>query len=196
MPFLLDTAAWLKKIGFKVKWALADREYYSCSVLSAFKEQGIDVITVAKDYKQLQKTKEAYRAGRKGRVWSFTIRSGAKAGSIARSMQCWLVLYPKKKYSLQAIRRDLRHGAMTVDGACKRTYGLITTAAPQGHGKKFPALIHRPYRTRWKIETGYRVADVKRSSWRSDRDGIRFMDEMGRMLLLQDLWQVARGEDP
>lgn len=196
VPFLLDTAAWLKKIGFKVKWALADREYYSYSVLSTLKAQGIDVITVAKDYKQLRCAKEAYLAGRKGRVQSFTIKSGAKAGCKVQSIKCRLVLYPKKKYSLAAIRRDLRHGAMTMDEACERIYGLITTAAPQGHGKKFPALIRRLYRTRWKIETGYRVADVKHCSWRSDRDGTRFMDEMGRMLLLQDLWQVAKGDDP
>jgi len=179
VPFLLDTAEWLKNLGFKVKWALADREYYSCEVLSTLKAQGIDVITVAKDYKQLRGAKEAYLAGRKGRVQSFTIRSGAKAGCKGQSIKCRLVLYPKKKYSLTAIRRDLRHGAMTVDEACVRIYGLITTAVPQGHGKKFPALIRRLYRTRWKIETGYRVADVKHCSWRSDRDGTRFMDEMG-----------------
>jgi hypothetical protein len=196
VPFLVDTATWLKKLGFKVKWALADREYYSYSVLFSLKEQGIDVITVAKDYKQLRGAKEAYLAGRKGRVQTFTIKSGAKAGCKVQSIRCWLVLYPEKKYALTAIQRDLHHGAMTVDGACERIYGLITTAAPQGHGKKFPALIRRLYRTRWKIETGYRVADVKHCSWRSDRDGARFMDEMGRMLLLQDLWHVARVDDP
>jgi hypothetical protein len=196
VPFLVDTARWLKKMGFKVKWALADREYYSCDVLIALKEQGVDVITVAKDYPQLRRAKESYLAGRKGRVQSFTIKSGAKAGRKVRSIKCRLVLYPKKKYSLQAIRRDLRYGAMTMDRACELLYGLVTTAAPQGHGKKFPALIRKLYRTRWKIETGYRVADVKRCSWRSDRDGTRFIDEMGRMLILQDLWQVARGDDP
>jgi hypothetical protein len=196
VPFLIETAAWLKHLGFKVKWALADREYYNYSVLSSLKAQGIDVITVAKDYKQLAEAKESYLSGRKGRVQSFTLSSGAKKGCKTRSIHCWLVLYPKKRYSLQAIKRDLRHGAMTVDEASKRIYGLITTATPAGHRKKFPALILKLYRTRWKIETGYRVTDVKHCSWRSDRDGTRFMDEMGRMLVIQDLWQVARWEDP
>ncbi len=196
VPFLLGTAGWLKKLGFKVKWALVDREHYNYSVLSSLKAHGIDVITVAKDYKQLALAKVAYLAGKKGRVQAFTFSSGAKTGCKTRSLKCWLVLYPKRRYSLQAIRRDLRHGAMTVAVASKRIYGLITTAAPSGHGKKFPALVRKLYCTRWKIETGYRVADVKHCSWRSDRDGTRFMDEMGRMLLLQDLWQVAKLDDP
>ena len=196
VPFLLDTARWLKNLGFKIKWALADREYYSFAALNSLKALGIDVITVAKDYPQLRKAKEAYLSGRKGRVQAFTIKSGAKKGCKIQSLKCWLVIYPKDKYHLQAIRRDLRHGAMTLTDACERLYGLVTTAAPQGHGKKFPALIRKLYRTRWKIETGYRVADVKHCPWRSERDGTRFVDEMGRMLLLQDLWHLARVEDP
>jgi hypothetical protein len=196
VPFLLDTAQWLKTLGFKVKWVLADREYYSYDVLSQLKAKGIDVITVAKNYAQLKDAKIAYLSGRKGRVQEFTLTSGAKKGRKARSIRCWLVLYPKKKYHLKAILRDLKYGAMTMAQASKRLFGLITTAAPQGHGKKFPALIRKLYRMRWKIETGYRQYDVKHCSWRSNRDGTRFMDEMGRMLLIQDLWQVARVEDP
>jgi hypothetical protein len=54
---LLDTATWLKSLGFKVKWALADPEYYSCDMLASLKTQGIDVIMVAKDYPQLRRAK-------------------------------------------------------------------------------------------------------------------------------------------
>ena len=195
VPFLLDTAQWLKKLGFKVKWALADREYYDCNALSALKLKGIDVITVAKNYKQLKEAKVAYLSGGKGRVQSFTLRTGAKKGSKVRSIRCWLVLYPKKKYVLKAIIRDLRYGAMTMNQACKRLFGLITTASPQGHGKKFPALIRKLYRMRWQIETGFRVVDEHHCSWRSDKDGTRFMDELGRMWLIQDVWQMFQFED-
>jgi len=196
VPFMLDTAAWLKRLGFKVNWVLMDREYYSYHALADFKAKGIDVVTVAKDYAQLRRAKEAYISGRKGRVQEFIVTSGAKKGQAAKSVQCWVVLYPKKKYHLQAIFRDFRNGAMTMDQACKRLYGLITTAPPQGYGKKFPALIRKLYRTRWKIETGYRIADVKHCAWRSDRDVARFMDELGRMYLLQDAWSEKRSTDP
>ena len=83
-----------------------------------------------------------------------------------------------------------------MEEARKRLFGLITTAAPQGHGKKFPALIRKLYRMRWQVETGYREVDVKHCLWRSERDGTRYIDEMGRMLLVQDMWQVAKLEDP
>ncbi len=108
--------------------------------------------------------KEAYLSGRKGRVQAFTLASGAKAGCKARSIKFWFVLCPKKKYSLQVIRRDLRCGTMTVGEVSKRKYGMITTAAPLGRGKTFSALVCKFYRTRWKIETGYRVANVKHCS--------------------------------
>jgi len=88
VPFLLDTARWLKKLGFKVKWALADREYYCYDVLAQLKARGIDVITVAKSYAQLKDAKEAYLSGRKGRVQSFTLKSGAKKGCVAQLVQC------------------------------------------------------------------------------------------------------------
>ena len=49
---------------------------------------------------------------------------------------------------------------------------------------------------RWQIETGFRVVDEHHCSWRSDKDGTRFIDELGRMWLIQDVWQMFQFEDP
>jgi hypothetical protein len=47
--FLLGTARWLKNLGFKAKWALVDRAYYSYGVLAGMKATGVNVIVPAKN---------------------------------------------------------------------------------------------------------------------------------------------------
>src|SRR4030065_604524 len=117
VPFLLDTARWLKNLGFKIKWALADREYYSFAALNSLKAMGIDVITVAKDYPQLRKAKEAYLSGRKGRVQAFTIKSGAKKAGRSKPQRAAPITAPTLKYPWEPIRRALRHGPITLTDA-------------------------------------------------------------------------------
>ncbi len=196
VPFLLETARWLKTLGFKVKWALADREYYRHGVLAGLKRLGVDVITPAKDYPRMRAAKEDYLLGRKGRVQAFQLGTKAKKGARTLYAACWVVICPVRDAgSLDAIRAKLRQQKMTLDEACGKLFGLLTTAAPQGHGRGFPGLVLRLYRMRWQIETGFRQVEVKHSPWRSERDGTRLVDELGRAVL-HNLWQLARKSDP
>jgi hypothetical protein len=196
VPFLLETARWLKTLGFNVKWALADREYYRHGVLAGLKREGIDVITPAKDYPQMRAAKEDFLLGRKGRVQAFQLGTKNKKGARTLYAACWVVICPVKGAGpLDAIVAEVRQQKMTLDEAAAKLFGLLTTAAPQGHGRGFPRLILRLYRMRWQIETGFREMEVKHSPWRSEHDGTRLVDELGRAML-HNAWQLARKADP
>jgi hypothetical protein len=195
VKFMTDTARWLQSLGFTVKWALVDREYYQYRVLADMKGTGIDVITPAKNYAQLKVAKQSYLQGRKGRVQRFKVGTKHRKGRRTRHQSCWVVIYPRGTQSLSAIRAGLRRGSLTLDSACKQLFGLITTAAPQGHGKRFPRTLRRLYRMRWQIETGFREEEVKHCPWRSDLDGPRLVDEAGRMVVY-NAWKLEQKADP
>src|SRR5271157_786300 len=193
--FLLDTTRWLKSLGFKVKWALADREYYSYGVLSGMKTLGTNVIVPAKDYAQLEVAKEAYLLGRKGRVQSFWVATGGKKGAKTKCARCWLVLNSDGSHPLSVLRWAIRQEIASVAAASREIFGLITTAAPQGHRRSFPERILELYKMRWQIETAFREQKVKHCPWRSDIDATQLVDKLGRTVL-QDFWQLARKVDP
>jgi hypothetical protein len=195
VPFLIDTGKWLKSLGFKVKWALVDRDYYRYGVMAGMKDLGIDTITPAKDYGQLKAARESYLLGQKGRVQSFHLGTQAKKGAKTKYARCWLVLYSDGQHTLDTLRWAVGCGIASLVAAAREIFGLITTAAPQGHGRSFPDLILQLYRMRWQIETGFRELDVHHCPWRSNLDGTMFVDFLGRMLL-DAFWQLARKEDP
>jgi hypothetical protein len=195
VPFLLDTARWLKSQGFKAKWALVDRDYYRYGVIAGMKALGVDVITPAKNYDQLKGAKEDYLLGRKGRVQSFRLGTKNKKGAKTRYTRCWLMLYSDGSHPLDVLRGAVRRNLTSVAAAANEIFGLITTAAPQGHGRSFPDRILQLYRMRWQIETGFRVVDVHHCPWRSNLDASMFVDVLGR-LVLDNHWQLARKEDP
>src|SRR5271157_2218065 len=193
--FLLGTARWLKNLGFKAKWALVDRAYYSYGVLAGMKAAGVNVIVPAKNYPQLAAAKESYLLGQKGRVQAFWVSSGAKVGAKVKWARCWLVLYSDGSHPLDVLRWAVRNEITTVAAASREMVGLITTASPQGHGRAFPARISALYQMRWQVETAFREEKVKHCPWKSDVDATQLVDKLGR-LALQDAWQLARKVDP
>jgi len=195
VPFLLSTARWLESLGLEVTWVLVDREYYRHGVLAGLKGIGVDVVTPAVNHGPLKRAKLDYLLGRKGRVQRFSVGTGNRKGRKTLHHSCWLVLYPRGTQSLRAIRGAYRRGLLTLDEAAEQLYGLITTAAPQRHGRSYPRTLRRLYKKRWQIESGFRDEDARRCPWRSDRDGVRLLDELGRMVVY-NAWQLERASDP
>ena len=193
--FLLDTARWLKSLGFKAKWALMDRGYYSYGVLAGMKAIGIHAIMPAKNYPQLAGAKESYLLGQKGRVQVFWVATGGKKGAKTRWTRCWLALYSDGSHPLDVLRWAVRNEIASVAAASREVLGLITTASPQGHGRAFPARISALYQMRCQVETAFREEKVKHCPWKSNLDATQLVDKLGR-LALQDAWQLARKVDP
>lgn len=195
IPFMISTIQWLIALGFKIKYAVMDREYYRYDIFASFKKLGVDVITPAKEYHQLKQVKEDYLNGKKGRIQEFTIGNMSKVGQKTLYYKCWVILLPKTRDQLSVIKYEFKHQLITLAAASKRLFGLMTTQAPQWRGKSFPAVIQQYYRWRWGIETGFREVDEHPIIWRSDYDGERLFSEAGSYFIYNE-WQIARFTDP
>jgi hypothetical protein len=195
IPFMIETIKWLLGLGFKIRYAAMDREYYRYDILASFKALGVDVITPAKEYNQLKAVKQAYLDGKKGRIQEFALGNKCKAGCKTKYCKCYVIIFPKFGHQLQTTKTDFRSKKITLDQASDQLFGLITTRAPQWRGDSFPASIRQYYRWRWGIETGFREVDEHPTIWRSDYDGERLFCEAGAYFIY-DEWQLARFTDP
>jgi hypothetical protein len=195
IPFMINVIKWLLKLGFHIRYAAMDREYYRYDILASFKALGVDVITPAKEYTQLKTAKQAYLDGTKGRIQNFVIGNKMKAGQPTKYYTCWVILFPKSNHDLQKIKNDYRHKITTLKDASDQLFALVTTRAPQWRGNRFPASIRQYYRWRWGIETGFREVDEHPTIWRSDYDGERLFCESGAYFIYNE-WQLARVMDP
>jgi hypothetical protein len=195
IPFMIRIVKWLQRLGFKIRYAAMDREYYRYDIVASFKKLGVDVITPAKEYKQLHTVKQAYLNGTKGRIQEFVIGNKMRAGNRTKYYKCWVLLFPKNPDRLDAIKRNFKRKITTLQEAEDRLFALITTRAPQWRGNSFPASIRQYYRWRWGIETGFREVDEHPTIWRSDIDGERLLCEAGAYFIYNE-WQLARAIDP
>jgi hypothetical protein len=150
VPFMLETLNKLKEQGFKIRWVLADRQYYCQDVLDAMKNNGFKLITPPKEYKQLTQIKMAYLNGTKGRVQRFYLGKMAKKGQIAPPHTgCWVVLLATRNHHLGRIRYQYRRGQITAQEACDCIFGLITNCPPRFFGRNFASKLQHYYKMRW-----------------------------------------------
>ena len=191
IPFMVQIADWLLNLGLNVKVCVVDREYYRHSVLKSFKQRDIDVITPAKNYKQLKNCKQEYLNGIKGRTQRYELGTKVKKHQKRKIMRCWVLLYARGNQSLATIKTDYSQGRLSLIEASRQMYALITTIAPQYHSKSFVYTIKRYYKMRWQIETAFRDVDEHKGIWRSNNDGTRLFSEMGKYLLF-NFWQIER----
>jgi hypothetical protein len=195
LPFMIRTCERLQHLGFKIKWVLADREYYQEEIYEFFHITKIHLISPSKEYSQLKAAKIAYLEGKKGRVQQFVIAQATKKGQGNRkTTRCWIVLLAERAYHLGRIRIQYQRGQITLTMAMDHIFGLLTTRSPSHSSRMFPALIQKYYRTRWQIETAFREYEVHKAICRSNYDGTRFFYELGRYLLYNS-WQYTQHID-
>ncbi len=148
IPFMIQMADWLIDLGVNVKVCVVDREYYRYDVLNSFKKRNIDVVTPAKNYKQLKNCKNDYLNNKKGRIQQYTLGTMAKKGKQRKLMKCWVLLYARGNQSLYTIKSNYRQGIVSLTEESGQIYALITTTAPQYHSKSFVYTIKRYYKMR------------------------------------------------
>ncbi len=185
----------LHAMNFKIKFVLADSEYYCHEIIDGCKKLGVYMITPAKEYNQLKKLKKAYLEGEKGQVQTFKLGHAPKKGKKNVKLGCWVCLHGKDPYSLSEVKKDFQQGNLTLKEAMKKLFGLLTTYPPQFRGNAYPYWLKTFYKMRWQIETGFRDYRQHSATWRTNHDPSRFFLELGE-ILLYNTWRMARLNDP
>ena len=190
IPIILDFLSHLLDLGFELKYVLMDREFYRAELINKIKRLGGHAITPVKRYKKVKALITDYLEDKRGRVMSYSFSTATKARHRFLS-DVYLIIKAKRGFTLQGVKRDLASSKITLKDAYHRVFAVMTTQKPKGKTSSWASRVALFYRRRWMIETGFSDLNRINRRWRSNHDGVRYLDMMARMLLYNS-WKINK----
>ncbi len=190
IPIILKVLDHLLDLGFELNYVLMDREFYRAELLDEVKGMGGNILIPAKQYEIVKRFVSEYIEGKAGRVRKYTFSSATEA-KYRFFAHVYLIITAKRGYSLQGVKRDYRNGKITLKDAQHRVFTVMTTEKPKGKTSSWASRVSRFYRRRWMIETGFSDLNRINARWRSNHDGVRYLDVLVRMLLYNS-WKANK----
>ena len=190
IPIILKFLDHLLDLGFELKYVLMDREFYRAVLLREIKARNGNVLIPTKQYKKVRGMIEAYIKGKGNRVRRYTF-SSATAAKQRFLQHVYLIIKPKRGFTLQGVKRDFRVGKLSLDDARKHIFAIMTTEKPKGKTSSWASRTSLFYRRRWLIETGFSDLNRINRRWKSNHDNLRYLDMLAR-LLLYNSWKINR----
>jgi len=190
IPIIIDFLDHVLDLGFELRFVLMDREFYRAELLDAIKKRGGDVLIPAKSYKKVQGFIESYLKGTGNRVRKYEFSTATEAKRHF-SRNVYLIIKPKRGFTLQSIKHDFQSGHLSLADAKKRIFSIMTTQKPRGRTSSWASRTSLFYRRRWLIETAFSDLNRINRRWKSNYDNVRFID-MSARLLLYNSWKINR----
>ena len=127
---------------------------------------------------------------KRGRVRQYTFSSAL--GACCRFFQhVYLIIKAKRGFSLQGVKRDYKSGKITLKDVQHRLFTIMTTEKPKGKTSSWASRTSLFYRRRWMIETSFSDLNRINRRWKSNHDGVRYLDMLVRMLLYNS-WKMNK----
>ena len=190
IPIIIKFLDHLLDLGFELNYVLMDREFYRAELLDEIKGMGGNTLIPSKQYKKIKQLISDYLEGKRSRVRKYTFSSATEAK--CRFFQhVYVVIKAKRGFSLQGVKRDYQSGRISLKDAQHRIFTIMTTEKPKGKTSSWASRISLFYRRRWLIETGFSDLNRINRRWRSNHDGVRYLDMLVRMLLYNS-WKMNR----
>ncbi len=190
IPIIIKFLDHLLSLGFELNYVLMDREFYRAELLDEIKGMGGNVLIPTKQYRKVKQFISEYIEGKRGRVRQYKFSSAP--GARCRFFQhVYLIIKAKRGFSLQGIKRDYKSGKITLKDAQHRIFTIMTTEKPKGTTSSWASRTSSFYRRRWMIETGFSDLNRINRRWKSNHDGVRYLDMFVRMLLYNS-WKMNK----
>jgi len=190
IPIIINFLEHLLSLGFELSYVLMDREFYRAELLDEIKGMGGNALIPAKQYKKIKQFISEYIEGKRGRVRQYKFSSAP--GARCRFFQhVYLIIKAKRGFSLQGVKRDYKSGKITLKDVQHRIFTIMTTEKPKGKTSSWASRTSLFYRRRWMIETGFSDLNRINRRWRSNHDGVRYLDMSVRMLLYNS-WKMNK----
>jgi hypothetical protein len=190
IPIIIQFLDCLLDLGFGLKYVLMDREFYRAELLDEIKGMGGNTLIPAKQYKKIKQFIYEYLEGKGNRVRKYTFSSATEAK--CRFFQhVYLIIKAKRGFSLQGVKRDFQKGTISLKDAQSRIFSIMTTEKPKGKMSSWASRTSLFYKRRWLIETGFSDLNRINRRWKSNRDNVRYLDMLVRMLLYNS-WKMNR----
>ena len=190
IPIIIKFLDCLLDLGFGLKYVLMDREFYRAELLDEIKGMGGNNLIPAKQYKKIKQFIYEYLEGKGNRVRRYTFSSATEAK--CRFFQhVYLIIKAKRGFFLQGVKRDFQKGTISLKDAQSRIFSIMTTEKPKGKMSSWASRTSLFYKRRWLIETGFSDLNRINRRWKSNRDNVRYLDMLVRMLLYNS-WKMNR----
>ncbi len=190
IPIIIKFLDHLLDLGFELKYVLMDREFYRAELLDEIKGMGGNALIPAKQYKKIKQFISDYIEGKRSRVRKYTFSSATEAK--CRFFQhVYVIIKAKRGFSLQGVKRDYQSGRISLKDVQHRIFTIMTTEKPKGKISSWASRISLFYRRRWLIETGFSDLNRINRRWKSNHDGVRYLDMLMRMLLYNS-WKMNK----
>ena len=190
IPIIIKFLDHLLNLGFELNYVLMDREFYRAELLDEIKGMGGNVLIPSKQYRKVKQFVTEYIEGKGGRVRQYKFSSAP--GARCRFFQhVYLIIKAKRGFSLQGVKRDYKSGKITLKDAQHRIFSIMTTEKPKGRSSSWASRTSLFYSRRWMIETGFSDLNRINRRWRSNHDGVRYLDMFVRMLLYNS-WKMNK----
>ncbi|MFX1398539.1 MAG: transposase [Promethearchaeota archaeon] len=190
IPIILDFLSHLLDLGFELNYVLMNREFYRAELINKIKLMGGNVITPAKRYKKVKALVTDYFEDKRDRVMSYSF-SMANEARHRFSSDDYLIIKAKRGYTLKGVKRDLACGRISLKEVYQRVFAIMTTQKSKGKTSSWASHVALSYRRRWLIETGFSDLNRINRQWRSNHDGVRYLDVLARMLLYNS-WKLNK----
>jgi len=190
IPIIIKFLDHLLSLGFELNYVLMDREFYRAELLDEIKGMGGNVLIPTKQYRKVKQFISEYIEGKGGRVRQYKFSSAP--GARCRFFQhVYLIIKAKQGFSLQGVKRDYKSGKITLKDAQHRIFTIMTTEKPKGRTSSWASRTSLFYRRRWMIETGFSDLNRINRRWKSNHDGVRYLDMFVRMVLYNS-WKMNK----
>jgi hypothetical protein len=180
--------------GFKVTYALVDREFYRKDLFQAFIRWKITVITPGRKCKQTEQLMEDYLLGKCGRFGQGSMKLPYVRKKGIPLLEFDLLLAAKRKFRLDQVKRDFDSQKLSIAAAKKRIFPLVVLRVGSRGITKIKgneSYIRQLYRQRWFIEIAFREMNrLGISSHLRGRDSR--LGILGAKALIYNIWQVQR----
>ena len=188
IPLINDFLFYLFDMGFEFDFVMMDREFYRAELIDEIKSMGGDTLIPAKMYKKIKEMIDDYLSGKGGRVRSYKFSTAPGAPNKCVKI-VYLIFNAKKGHSLLRLKRAVKKGTLSLKDARKNIFTIMTTQKPKGKESSWASRTSRSYRKRWNIETGFSDLNRINRRWKSNRDNLRFLDMLARMMLYNS-WKM------
>jgi hypothetical protein len=180
--------------GFKVTYALVDREFYRKDLFQAFIRWKVTVITPGRKCKQTEQLMEDYLLGKCERFGRGSMKLPYVRKKGIPLLEFDLLLAAKRKYKLDQVKRDFDSKKLSITDAKKRIFPLVVLRVGSRGITKIKgneSYIRQLYRQRWFIEIAFREMNrLGISSHLRGRDSR--LGILGAKALIYNIWQVQR----
>jgi hypothetical protein len=190
IPIILKFLDHTLNLGFELRYVLMDREFYRAELLDEIKGMGGNVLIPSKQYKKIKQFISDYLEGKRNRVRKYTFSSATEA-KYRFFQHVYVIIKAKRGFTLRGVKRDFQSGRISLKDARHRLFSIMTTEKPRGKTSSWASRISPFYRRRWLIETGFSDLNRINRRWRSNHDGMRYLDMLVRILLYNS-WKMNR----